>query len=335
MNTLGFAKYAYLGDKNNFNQILRYLVSVTNIVETVKKGTNPADVLNKLVQENVIHSEQLLPMLSLILLGKLQLPLHSVNLKEDRNDFTKIIKTCTKWRNIELICVYQHPSIGVVLINPAKKEHWEAIQNLKKSELMTIYAYYKSHSKNMSEGAKTKIATQAIDIFVAMLEGRETKLSSEFESCAVTPLSPSQTSLRGEPSQKATRRPVPVATKPSQPETGLKPTGKITLTPKYSIVVTNELFHNGNVEAWKNIIESYQLAHPSSKVIVFHEGALIQDLNALFKWGKVKNAGLLFFQIRGVKVKNVSKLQKYLFEGASPRFEAFMKHDVNKALDLF
>ena len=30
------------------------------------------------------------------------------------------------------------------------------------------------------------------------------------------------------------------------------------MTPLYGVVVTNELFHNGNVEAWKKIIESYE-----------------------------------------------------------------------------
>ena len=30
----------------------------------------------------------------------------------------------------------------------------------------------------------------------------------------------------------------------------------------YSILVTNELFHNGNVEAWKKIIQSYTTKYP-------------------------------------------------------------------------
>ena len=89
------------------------------------------------------------------------------------------------------------------------------------------------------------------------------------------------------------------------------------------------------MEAWKNIVESYETSHPGNKVIVFHEGELIQDLNSLFKWGKVKHGGVIMFQVAGTNIKNVSRLQKYLFEGASKRFEAFMKHDVNKVLPLF
>ena len=99
--------------------------------------------------------------------------------------------------------------------------------------------------------------------------------------------------------------------------------------------VSNELFHNGNVEAWKNIIEAYETSFEGNKVYVFYEGEYIKDLNSLFKWGKVKHAGLIMFQIVGPQIKGVSKLQKYLYEGASARFETFMKHDVNKALRLF
>ena len=89
------------------------------------------------------------------------------------------------------------------------------------------------------------------------------------------------------------------------------------------------------MEAWKNIIESYEAKHVGNKVIVYHEGELIQDLNSLFKWGKVKHGGVIMFQVAGAQIKGVSRLQKYLHEGASSRFEAFMKHDINKVLNLF
>ncbi len=111
--------------------------------------------------------------------------------------------------------------------------------------------------------------------------------------------------------------------------------GQRRMTPKYSVQVTNELFHNGNVEAWKRIIESYKVTHPDLEVRIFYENELINDINTLFKWGKVKTGGLIFFQASGENIRNVSKLQKYLFEGASPRFEQFLKLGVGKVLKLF
>jgi len=47
--------------------------------------------------------------------------------------------------------------------------------------------------------------------------------------------------------------------------------------------VTNELFHNGNVEAWKRIIDSYRYKYPALDVLIWYEGERINDINALFK----------------------------------------------------
>lgn len=107
------------------------------------------------------------------------------------------------------------------------------------------------------------------------------------------------------------------------------------MTPKYSIQVTNELFHNGNVEAWKNIVESYKAAHQGLEVHIFHDGQKVNNINALFKWGKVKNGDVILFSVAGEEIKGVAKLQRYLFEGASLRFEKYLKKDVNKILNLF
>ena len=110
---------------------------------------------------------------------------------------------------------------------------------------------------------------------------------------------------------------------------------KLQLTPRYSVQVSNELFHNGNVEAWKNIIESYHNAHPEVKVLIFHDGEKINNINTLFKWGKVKNGDVILFQVVGNNFRNISKLQRYLYEGASGRYGQFLKKDISVALTLF
>ena len=107
------------------------------------------------------------------------------------------------------------------------------------------------------------------------------------------------------------------------------------MTPRYSVQVTNELFHNGNVEAWKNIIESYKTSHAGLDVHIFHDGQKVNNINALFKWGKVKHGDVILISVSGEDFKSVAKLQRYLFEGASQRYENFLKKDVNKVLPLF
>jgi len=110
---------------------------------------------------------------------------------------------------------------------------------------------------------------------------------------------------------------------------------KVTMTPKHAVQVTNELFHNGNVEAWINIVESYKSKFPGLDVHVFHDGQKVANIQALFKWGKVKHGDVVLFSVSGEGIQAVSKLKRYLFEGASQRYETYIKKDVNKVLNLF
>ena len=107
------------------------------------------------------------------------------------------------------------------------------------------------------------------------------------------------------------------------------------MTPRYAVVVQNELFHNGNVEAWKKIIASYKAKHPSLEVYIYYECERILDINSLFKWGKVKHGSAIEFAVAGNEIQDVAKLQRYLAQGASPQFEAFLHGPVNAVLKLF
>ncbi|MDZ7793320.1 MAG: hypothetical protein U5P10_06385 [Spirochaetia bacterium] len=112
-------------------------------------------------------------------------------------------------------------------------------------------------------------------------------------------------------------------------------TGKRRMTPFYSIPVTNELFHNGNVEAWKKVIQSYQAKHPGLDVYIYYDGERIHDIHSLFKWGKVKHGSTILVAVAGEDIQDVAKLQRYLRQGASPQFEAFLRYPVNTILNLF
>ena len=111
--------------------------------------------------------------------------------------------------------------------------------------------------------------------------------------------------------------------------------GPVKLTPRYAIIVQNELFHNGNVEAWKRIIASYTAKHPALSVFIYYEGERILDINTLFKWGKVKHGSAIQFAVSGNDIKDVAKLQRYFVQAASSRFEAFLHGPVNNVLRLF
>jgi hypothetical protein len=111
--------------------------------------------------------------------------------------------------------------------------------------------------------------------------------------------------------------------------------GPVRMTPMYSVVVQNELFHNGNVEAWKRIIASYNAKYPELQVYIYYEGERIFDINSLFKWGKVKHGSAIQFAVAGNEIKDVAKLQRYLIQGASHQFESFLRGPVSTVMRLF
>lgn len=112
-------------------------------------------------------------------------------------------------------------------------------------------------------------------------------------------------------------------------------TGPKKMSQLVSVPVSNELFHNGNVEAWKRIIRSYTARYPNSEVMIFYDGERIVDINTLFKWGKVKHGSSIQFAVSAEEIKDLSKLSKYFKQGASPMFEAFLRGSPDTVLNLF
>lgn len=299
MTGLATTEMSHLGTKSSFNRTLRHIVSTTNIIEAVGKGANFADLISEMIGQGLIKTNQVGPLVSVIN-NKFSLPFFSHNLDSSMTDFGKIVEQTSVWNAFNYSIVYHQPNVGTVPINPSNPDHWGGVHDLKENELIVVYCQHKKGDLELAKAGLLSFRNLLVNDVV-----------DENPSYSVADVAP---------------RPKPVKQEPKTHKN---------LTPKYSVQVTNELFHNGNVEAWKNIIESFEATHPECEAIVYHEGELIQDLNSLFKWGKVKHGGVLFFQISGEKIKGVSRLQKYLHEGASPRYEAFMKHDVNKVLNLF
>jgi hypothetical protein len=193
------------------------------------------------------------------------------------------------------------------------------------------------------------VYSTAIDALVALLEGQKLKTPAVLAAgkfrfqpprpAAPPPKAPRKAvrpgrAARGGGARSAAAAPAPSAAK-AVPALPAAPSAARRMTPMYSIPVTNELFHNGNVEAWKKVITSYNHKYPGLEVFIFYEGERIHDINTLFKWGKVKHGSMIMIAVAGEDIKDVAKLQRYLRQGASPAFEAFLKFPVNTVLNLF
>jgi hypothetical protein len=292
-----------LSSRAGFNTALRHFKSVTSYIEDVAEGTNLADLINQSIEEEEISRFQLKSILNALLVDKFQYCYRSHNVAETIENADNIISAVSKWGNIQLVIAYFNPQTGLSVINPKNKMSWDTILPIIRDELVVIYA------GPANGDIDEPVLHSAIDDFLGILYGKKIKPKQKYLG-----------KLREEPAP--------------EPEVAAQ-VPKRRVTPRYSVQVTNELFHNGNVEAWKKIVDSFKTTYSTLDVLIWYENERINDINALFKWGKVKHGGLIFFSVAGDNIRDVSKLQRYLFEGASPRFEVFLRGGIGRVLDLF
>ncbi|MBN1532755.1 MAG: hypothetical protein JXA20_08840 [Spirochaetes bacterium] len=305
--------YFALASKSSFNKALRHFFAVNDAVDEVESKRNLADVVNGALDSGDINSDQILPIVGAIIRDKFGYSYDSYTLTNNLSEFNKIVEETIKWTALDIVLVYFNPSGEILLINPKNINHWERARELMIDQLVVVYA------KFLKEDSK-KIEKEAIETIEEMISGKDVFSNKAFIDQTVVP--------------KAPAAPAPAAHAAPGAAPAM-PTGKKKMTQKYGVQVSNELFHNGNVEAWKKIVESFKVKFPDLDVYIYFEGELINDINALFKWGKVKHGDSIFFQVAGEEIRGVSKLQKYLHEGASPRFEQFLKIGVGRTLNLF
>ena len=332
-------RYEYLNTRDGFNKALNHFKSVSSIIGDLDSNINLAELLNEAVSEKAIDQEQLPPIIHALLVDKYGYRYESMNLPENISDFREIAKEVNTWKAIDVVITYLHPELGFCVINPKNLSHFEGVVQLKKYELITIYA-------GKFTGPADDTCTMGIRVLKDFLSGKKVKTTEPLKKgkfaqkepvrnekpAAKKKSSPAQPKKKVESAKPEKEVPVQrAAAAPQQPA----PSGPKKMTPLYSVPVTNELFHNGNVEAWKRVIQSYTTKHPGLEVYIFYEGERIHDINTLFKWGKVKHGSAILFAVAGEDIQDVAKLQRYLRQGASPRFEDFLRFPVNSILKLF
>jgi hypothetical protein len=318
-----------LSRRAGFNTALRHFKTVNAFSADVGDGFNLADVINEALEEGALDRYQVRSIVNALLVDKLNYHTVSHNIERTVDDASDIIDTVQEWGRVHLVVCYYHPQAGLYVINPANPAHWDGVMPLVQDEYMLLLV-----GPSAGDPDEKTLRSAAAD-FLKVLYGRKVKDDSAYRgrrkvlnpASAVPSFDDSQTVAPPTPSG-------PAAEAPAEPAAQHGGSRK-RITPKYSVVVTNELFHNGNVEAWKKIITSFKAKYPGLDVLVWYESERINDINSLFKWGKVKHGVPIMFSVAGDEIKDVRKLQRYLYEGASPRFEAFLKGGYDQVLDLF
>lgn len=310
-----------LASRVGYNVALRHFRMTQELAANVADGFNLADMVNAALEDERIARAQVRPVVSLLLVDKYGYACRSENLKFQVESIDKLSKAVAGWTNIQVVFARADSDDGIHLLNPESPAAWGELLPFGKDSHLVCYA------GSLEDVDKNVLESAVSDVFM-LLRGDKVRSNSAYRASGKLKRFPEEDSKEEEMPDRASRS-VPSASAPPRSTSGRK------LTAKVAVNVTNELFHNGNVEAWKRIIESYRLKHPNLDVLIWYEGERINDINALFKWGKVKHGVPIMFSVSGDNPSEISKLRKYLFEGASPRFEAFLHGGPGSVLNLF
>ena len=323
-----------LSTRSGFNSAVRHIKKTMEIAENA--GANLGDIIYEM-DDNSLTSNRIGLILRMLLVDKLGYKTASVNLSETIEDFSVLVKEFEKWNGVDLVAAYYHPELGLLIANPKVQEELSGFGQLRKRELLVMYAGL--------QGSETGDDCQkAANLALKLFEGSKITVPTSLTKGKFTVKKVSK------PVKEAAEKPVKTKTvkaktggkKPAAAPAGKAPAaaakpsgGPSKMTPRYAVVVSNELFHNGNVEAWKKIIASYRAKNPGLTVFIYYDNERILDINSLFKWGKVKHGTAIEFAVAGENIQDVAKLQRYLAQGASKMYEAFLRGPVNSVLKLF
>ncbi len=322
----------FLSTRNGFNVALRHFKLVNSLIKKFERKENLADLINESVENKLLEQFQLNSILNALLVDKYKYYAKSFNLKKTfSEDLKKLAKEFSQWNKFDIVFCYRHPQLGEILINPKKESSWEAFDMLKENELIVVYIGYFNIPFDIEIAKKAFLAIKSI---INNEKVSNTQIFKEEADISTQQIEKPKAEEKEMVNKKVIEKAQVIQQKPSVTTTTTTPVKK-KLSPQYGILVSNELFHNGNVEAWKRIITSYENKYPDTKVLVFYEGEQIHDINTLFKWGKVKHGTNIYISLLGPEFRDVSKLRRYLAQGASPRFEDFLRGDPTKMLQLF
>jgi len=317
--------------RGGYNLALRHFRAAQEFAEDVSGGYNLADMLNAALSEGVIETYQVRPIVNILLVEKFRYAFDSRNLRSRVESIDAFSETVRRWTNLQVVLVYTDSNGGIHLLNPEVPAPWEAALPLAKDECVVCYV-------GSLADVRPADLMSAVEGSYKLLHGGKVRMRSGFQAEGKW-----KKFIAPEKERAAAAAPAPAyldsapeeAAEPAAEKAPAAPSAKRPTAAKVAVNVTNELFHNGNVEAWKKIIESYMLKYPGFDVLIWYDGERINDINALFKWGKVKHGTPILFSVAGDSPRDLSKLRKYLFEGASPRFEAFLHGAHGTVLSLF
>jgi hypothetical protein len=255
-----------LSTRTGFNSAVRHIKKAVGIVDILGNTKNLGDILFEL-DDPELTGERVGLLLNMLLVDRLGYKVVSDNLETVAQDPPSLAEEFAKWKAVDLVVAYHHPDMGLLAANPKIREELEALGAIRKRELLVIYA---GKGGAPADSACAAAALTAVSLF----KGAKGKIPGELYKGNFTVKKPAvkkeaeapvpkkaAAKLQAKSAPKAgaakksaasavketVRAAPPVVTAAASAQVSK---GPVRMTPLYSVVVQNELFHNGNVEAW-------------------------------------------------------------------------------------
>jgi len=265
-----------LSTRSGFNTAVRH-IRRTMEINASTSDNNLGGILQEIEDEEMTSARVGL-LLRMLLIDKLGYKTASTNLRTIVEDIGKLSAEFEKWHGVDLIAAYYHPEMGLLIANPKVPEELAGFGQLRKRELLVMYAGFMGQDVNddcqkaaslaasMFEGAKVTVPP-------ALLKGKFVVKKPKPKKAPSEPVKAKQTKTKTAAKPAAGAKPAAKAAAAVAPAPAKPAGGPVKMTPRYAVVVSNELFHNGNVEAWKRIVASYKAKHPNLEVFITTQGS--------------------------------------------------------------
>ncbi len=200
-----------LATRDGFNRSLRHFKFISRVISEFESKKNIADILGQSLAEKSIEPRQVLPTLNAILVDKYHYACRSHNLADNFDGFDGLVATVATWKGVDVVVVYFHPELGVVVVNPKNRDHWEGVRSLKKNELVTVFP----GGFPGTDGDK-KYET-AISLLISLMEGGKAKSPSVLQKGTFVFKKPARVAAPAPAAPRAPRKAARAAGPPSPP----------------------------------------------------------------------------------------------------------------------
>ncbi|GHU12925.1 hypothetical protein FACS1894161_2170 [Spirochaetia bacterium] len=155
-----------LSARKGFNAAVRHINKTLAVMDKAASGANLADLL---FEEKDGEFPGAAMTLRLLLTEKLGYMAVSANLRSPLAEPATLAKEFEKWKAVDLVAAYHHPELGLLTANPKNAEQLAAFGDLRKNELLVIYA---GKGGAAADGGCEDAAELALGLF----EGRTIKV---------------------------------------------------------------------------------------------------------------------------------------------------------------